>query len=169
MKSRAIPRARTGTGSKIRRKIPCKTEKLCLLFRAGLGIIADGSALHDEGVIIHEERYSSVLRRSGCPLCVRRDLPDGLHQGRAQGRNLQQVPSVLYRPSEAGRQRRKSRSLQKALRTIRAVSLNVAIEQSTRITTDPGFSYYSLILFYCLCDLQYMYCPIVFASSDGIH
>ena len=93
--------------------------KYFLLFISSYDIVADGSALHDEGVIIHEEKYSSVLRRSGRALCLRRDLPYRLHQGRAEGRNLQQVPPVLHGPSEAGRQRRTSRSLQEALRSVR--------------------------------------------------
>ena len=96
-----------------------KNRKIFLAFLRRHGIIADGNALHDEGVIIHEEKYSSVLRRSGRALCLRRDLPYRLHQGRAEGRNLQQVPPVLHGPSEAGRQRRTSRSLQEALRSVR--------------------------------------------------
>lgn len=95
-----------------------KRANSCLHFGREVVIIAVGSALHDEGVIIHEERYSSVLRRSGCPLCLRRDLPHGFHEGRTQGRNLQQVPSVLHGPAEACGQRRTGRSLQEAVRHV---------------------------------------------------
>lgn len=47
-----------------------KSKKQLAFFRR-CGIISDGNALHDKGVIIHEERYSSVLWRSSGALRLR--------------------------------------------------------------------------------------------------
>src|SRR6185436_20736332 len=62
-----------------------------------------------------EARDSSEVSRHRSALRLRRDLEDAVDQAGTASRNLQQLPSVLHRPPEAGGHRRTGRALHEAL------------------------------------------------------